>query len=266
VEISGTWVDNNDAMVQLAQLQPGEEYGDWTLPLDIAVGAIGEGETWAEAAEGAYDRRWRESLTALERLRGDSETTYIRFAHEMNGNWYDWSVTEDDAEDFMTAWKRYRALQQRIFPDAQLVFNVNRESVDTGMDWRDLFPGAEYVDVLAVDIYNRNPYVDTAEDWQESLTETDEWGGPKGLSEHLDFARSVGLPFAVPEWSGAADEGDSPAFIEGMNAFFEENGGDGPGQLLYEIQFNIDKDEKNWVLYDPYTKMPESAEVYQQLW
>jgi hypothetical protein len=267
VEISATWADNDEAMVELWQLQPGEEFGDWELPLDVAVGAFsGEDDSWADAAEGAYDDRWEESLTALRELREGRETTYIRFAHEMNGNWYQWSVDEDSAEDFQTAWIRFRELQEEVFPEAELVFCVNRESVDTGMDWREFFPGAEHVDVLAVDYYNRNPYVGSAEDWAESLEETDEWGAPKGLAEHLAFAREVGLPLAVPEWSGDADEGDSPAFIEGMYQFFDAHGGNGPGEVLYEVQFNMDKDDGNWALYDPSTRMPQSALTYQRLW
>jgi hypothetical protein len=268
VEISATWVDNDDAMVKLAQLHPGEEFGDWDLPLDVAIGAFsGDDESWADAADGAYDSRWRTSLTNLRELREDaSGTTYIRFAHEMNGNWYQWSVDEDSAEDFVTAWRRFRALQQQVFPEAQLVFCVNRESVDTGMDWRDFFPGARYVDVLAVDYYNTSPPVSSAAEWADSLDDTDKWGGPRGLDQHLAFAESVGLPLAVPEWSGNADEGDSPAFIEGMHEFFDAHGGTGPGQLLYEIQFNEEQDDDNWALYDPSTRMPRSAKTYQDLW
>jgi hypothetical protein len=267
VEIAGVWADTDLRMTELADLQPDGELADWDLPVDIAIGAIGEGESWSDAAAGRYDARWREALTELRELRGDrSGTTYVRFAHEMNGDWYSWTVTEDTHEDFEDAWRRFRELQQEVFPEAQLVFCVNRESVDTGMDWREFFPGSEYVDVLAVDYYNRSPYVETAQEWQDSLDETDAWGGPKGLRAHLDFAESVGLPLAVPEWSGDAEEGDSPAFVRGMHDFLTEHGGTGPGQVRYEIHFNVDREDSRFSLYDPYTRMPESAEAYQELW
>ncbi|MPQ97960.1 hypothetical protein GB931_08490 [Modestobacter sp. I12A-02628] len=265
VEVSSTWVDNNDAMVRLTQLQPGGELDGYDAPLDVAVGAIGDGETWAGAAAGDYDDRWRESLTNLKGIWGDrTATMYIRFAHEMNGNWYDWKVTEDDAEDFRAAWIRYRALQQEVFPESQLVFSVNRESVDTGIDWRETFPGAEYVDVLGVDYYNNFPYVADADDWASSLDDVDEFGGPKGLDQHLAFAKSVGKPLVVSEWSGNADAGDSPAFIQGMYDFFSKHGGTGPGQLLYEVQYNVGNDDGRWLLYGD-TRMPESAALYREL-
>jgi len=267
VDIAATWVDNDEAMVDLEFLQPGDEYGNWPQALDIAVGAFDDGESWADAADGDYDRRWAESLTNLRELRADKPgTTYIRFAHEMNGNWYPWHVTADEVADFVTAWRRYRALQRKIFPESRLVFCVSRESVGTGIDWREFFPGARYVDVMAVDYYNQSPYVESTEDWTDSLGELDTEGSPKGLQQHLDFARSVGLPLALPEWSGSAREGDSPAFIKGMYEFLQRHGGDGPGQVLYEIQFNVDRDEGNFVLFDPHTRMPKSAETYQRLW
>ena len=269
LEIAGMWSDTNEAMVEHWALQPGAEWADWDGPIDIAIGAIGPGETWADAADGAYDERWRESLTLLQELRTDrTGTTYIRFAHESNGNWYPWAVGASEAEDFRTAWGRVRALQQEIFPEAQMVFNVNRESVDSGVDWRETFPGADLVDVLSVDYYNQYPYVGTDEEFQESLDDVDEYGAPEGLEAHREFAESQGLPFAVPEWSGNADFGDSPAFIEGMYDWFATHGGTGPGEVLYEIVFNVESDqyENRFLLFGDGVRMPDSAEAYRRLW
>jgi hypothetical protein len=137
--------------------------------------------------------------------------------------------------------------------------------VNNEIDWRETFPGAEYVDVVGVDYYNQFPYVETIEEFREAATETDTSGGPKGIQGYLDFAREQGLPLAVPEWSGNAGEGDSPAFIEGMYEIFAREGGSGPGQILYEILFNIEGYDDNFQLY-PETAMPDSAERYRELW
>jgi hypothetical protein len=96
------------------------------------------------------------------------------------------------------------------------------------------------------------------------LDDTDGTGAPKGLQAHLDFARSVGLPLAIPEWSGNADNGDSPAFIAGMHQFLASNAGTGAGQLLYEINFSVDTDGGRWLLFGD-TRMPESAAEYRAL-
>lgn len=267
VDIAGTWSDNNENMTEMWQFQEGFDFAEWDGPMDVAIGAIGPDENWADAAAGAYDDRWRASLTKLRDLWSErSGTLYVRFAHESNGNWYPWAVNRGEEEAFKAAWQRFRGLQQEIYPESQLVFCVNRESVESGLDWRDTFPGAEYVDVMSVDYYNQYPYVATALEWQESLDDYDQFGGPKGLERHREFAESVGLPLAISEWSGNADNGDSPAFIEGMYDFLRAHGGTEAGEVLYEILFNVAGYDEKFMLYGDGVRMPESAETYQRLW
>ncbi|WP_337062345.1 malectin domain-containing carbohydrate-binding protein [Kineococcus sp. G2] len=265
LEVSATWSDNNTAAANFWQLDKGAEFGAWNKDLDIAVGAFDRGESWAGAARGAYDARWRASLTTLKNKWGSRPgTVYIRFAHEMNGNWYPWSVNSGNHQDFITAWKRYRAVQKEVFPASKLVFNVNRESVGNGVDWRKTFPGAQYVDVMGVDYYNQYPYAGDAATFASAIQQVDRYGAPKGLAKHLEFAGSVGLPLSVSEWSGNADNGDSPAFVQGMHDFFEAHGGTGAGKFLYEVQFNVDRDGKRWLLSEG-TRMPRSAAKYREL-
>jgi len=262
--IVGTWSDNNTAMVEAWALQPGQEFGSWRGNVDIAVGAIGDGESWQAASTGAYDARWRTSLAKMKTLWGDKPgTVYIRFAHEMNGNWYDWSVNKGNKDAFVASWKRYRALQQEIFPKSKLVFSVNRESVSSGFNWTESFPGKQYVDVMGVDYYNQYPTANSVEDFRGALGAKDGYGAPKGLQAHADFARSVGLPLSVNEWSGISENADSPGFIQGMHEFFAKNAGSGPGQVLYDVQFNCDMGGGKFMLYKG--KMPKSADMYQKL-
>jgi len=262
--IVGTWSDNNTAMVEAWALQPGQEFGSWRGNVDIAVGAIGGGESWQAASTGAYDARWRTSLAKMKTLWGDKPgTVYIRFAHEMNGNWYDWSVNKGNKDAFVASWKRYRALQQEIFPKSKLVFSVNRESVSSGFNWTESFPGKQYVDVMGVDYYNQYPTANSVEDFRGALGAKDGYGAPKGLQAHSDFARSVGLPLSVNEWSGISDNADSPGFIQGMHEFFAKNAGSGPGQILYDVQFNCDMGGGKFMLYQG--KMPKSADMYRKL-
>ncbi|ATB39330.1 hypothetical protein CYFUS_004774 [Cystobacter fuscus] len=228
------------------------------LALSAACGGPLEETASLDDAPGTLEGTLAGALTSR------TGTVYIRFAHEMNGNWYPWKVTSSDATSFITAWKRYRALQKEIFPAAKLVFNVNRESVSSGIDWRKTFPGAAYVDVMGVDYYNQYPYVATVTDWNNAIQQTDGYGAPKGLARHLEFARSVGLPLSISEWSGNADNGDSPLFIEQMHNFFKVNGGTGAGKVLYEVLFNVDRDNRRWIL-NPNTRMPNSAARYVQL-
>ncbi|WP_369140365.1 hypothetical protein [Modestobacter versicolor] len=267
VPVAGTWVDDNVSQVELWTIQPKAEFGRWTGDLDIAIGAIGEGETWADAARGAYDARWTRSLQEMARLwAGHPGTLYVRFAHEFNGDWYPWQVTAATAADFRASWVRFRALQQRWFPSSQLVFCPNSDTQGAnGLDWRTAFPGAGHVDVVAVDYYNMWPWVGTAAEFQKAALAYDRWGAPRGIQRHLEFARSVGLPFAVSEWGNNADFGDSPAFMEQMHAFFAANAGTGPGQLRYEVLFNEVWPGSNPYALTPTATAPLAAAAYRQL-
>ncbi|SEP21331.1 glycosyl hydrolase [Trujillonella endophytica] len=265
LEIGGQWVDTNQDMVHLWGLK--EEWNHWDGPIDVAIGAIGPGETWQQAATGAYDGRWRQSLTNLREVRGSrSGALFIRFAHESNGNWYPWSVDAGEVDAFRAAWQRFRALQQEIYPESQLVFNVNRESVGSGVDWRRTFPGARYVDVMSVDYYNQWPAVTSAGQWAGTLDDVDQYGAPKGLEQHRLFAESVGLPLAISEWSGNADQGGSAAFMEAMYGYLGEHAGNGPGEILYEILFNVAGYDGTFAVFGNGVRMPETAEAYRRFW
>ncbi len=265
VTMSGTWADSNDGQVELWTLQPGAEFGDWDGALDVAIGAIGPGETWAQAAAGAYDARWAASLQEMASLRADrTGTTYIRFAHEMNGNWYPWSVPQEATADFIAAWQRYRALQVQYFPGARLVFEVNSQT-PYDWDWRTLFPGSQYVDVVSVSYFNSFPGTADVDGFWERATRRNEGGAPEGIQGFLDFAHSVGLPLAVSEWGPHGDFGDAPVYMEQMYQFFRANAGTGPGQVLYEVLFNVDVDHNPFAVH-PATNVPLAAEAYQRLW
>jgi hypothetical protein len=265
VQMVAVWEDDNTAMTELTQLRPGGAYEGWKGPMDIAIGGIGPGESWERAAAGAYDARWRRSLTRLSELRGSlPAATFIRFAHEANGNWYPWSVNAGNYQAFIESWRRFRALQREIFPQARLVLAMNRQSFGTGVDWRAMFPGAKYVDLMAVDYYNRSPCIVTQQEWDAQVTATDGYGAPLGLEAHRQFAQSVGLPLAVPEWANDGAQCDSPVYVQNMHDFFRTNAGGGPGRIPYESYFNVIWDGDIWRVFGN-DRMPLAADRYREL-
>jgi hypothetical protein len=267
VAIAGTWADNNWGQVNLPQLRPGGEYDDWTGDLEIAVGAIGPGETWAAAAQGAYDGRWRQSLQEIGRLWGDRPgAVHLRFAHEFNGDWFPWSVTAASRDDFITAWRRYHALQQRYLPDAALVFAPNTQTaVGNDLDWRTAFPGVEHVDVLALSYFNAYPGAQTAEEFEALSLAYDRHGAPQGIRRFQEFAADVGLPLAVSEWGIHVDFGDSAVYMQQMDQFFRAHAGTGPGTIRYEILYNVVNPGNRFALM-PETNAPAAAKAYSRLW
>ncbi len=286
LDIGGAWADQGGDQRGIYMLREGGHYEHWNAPIDVATGALlpqntqtGQvDETWAMAKNpGAVQDRWREGLTYVNAWASanSNRMAYVRFAHEMNGDWYHWQVNRSNYLDFIDAWRDYYAIMKQVCPTkCKLVFNVNRESVFSAdpMNWKDMFPGKNYVDVLSVDYYDQNPAATDAATFWDNVLEQDSYGAPKGIESHRQFAESQGLPFAVPEWSGIAGSGDNPDYVEGMYNYFRTHAGTGPGKLLYEIQFNYQQaDWNDWLFYAQpnsgfSTNMPRAAARYCQMY
>ncbi len=89
---------------------------------------------------------------------GDDRRVYIRFAHEMNGNWYPWSIglNGNTGAHYQEAWRRTRAiflakgLDQRSVQWVWAVNNVDSPNARA----EDAYPGDAQVDWVAIDGYN----------------------------------------------------------------------------------------------------------------
>ena len=118
--------------------------------------------------------------------------------------------------------------------------------------------------MIAVDYYNQWPFVSTREEFETSLSTFDQWGGPRGLERHREFAESQGLPFAVAEWSSNAAMGDSPVFMQGFFDWLDGHAGTGPGEVLYEILFNVGGYDEFAIF--PVANQPLTSDTYRTLW
>lgn len=267
-----TWSDDSyDNASNAYQFWSGFDYENWNQSADWACGGIwsSDGDTWALGASGGMDTKWTAVLTNIKnywtsKSRG---TLYIRFAHEMNGNWFDWSVGDTQITDFKAAWARFYNLKQSIFPAARLVFGTNGDTVGHAYDWRDIWPGDQYVDVYATDWYGGHYKLAIT-----NGTAYDGNGGPIGLPEHRQFAHSHGKPIGISEWAcdSLYGTGDDPAYIQYMHDFFSAYGGTGAGNLLYEAYFNLDAGySNNFQIFYPSgtgtTHNPNAAARYIQL-
>lgn len=83
---------------------------------------------------------------------------FLRFAHEMNGNWYDWSgaLTGGNPAKYVAAWKYVWDKFQAVgATNAIWVWCPNADSVPAE-SWNALenyYPGDTYVDWVAIDFY-----------------------------------------------------------------------------------------------------------------
>jgi hypothetical protein len=272
VEIAGTWDDLSfEQQSQLPTLAPGGEWANWPGALDVAVGGIykqEKGDTWAAAAHGDYEPRWRELLTRLEAQRRGKGPTYIRFAQEFNGDWWPdlWMVTPAEVNDFKAAWQRFHRLKQELFADAKLVWCPADRTSSGIADARSAFPGAAYVDLIGIDTYNQWPFAASDADVEAKWTATEN-GAPAGPEPWRQFAEAQGLPFALCEWGSAGRDqggggGDSPAYVQHLHDWVAAHAGSGAGQVVYEILYEVGQ---VFELY-PQSVQPLAAQAYKNEW
>ena len=101
----------------------------------------------------------------------DDRRVYIRLGHEMNGNWYHWSVAFNKyitTNDYKSMWVRTRQVFDSILNSTtvnnvtstvdqstriQFVWNPNNFDAG-GIKAEEYYPGDEYVDYFGMDVYN----------------------------------------------------------------------------------------------------------------
>jgi hypothetical protein len=88
----------------------------------------------------------------------------LRFAHEMNGNWYPWSVgvNGNSASDYINAWRHV----VRVFRNAG-ANNVKHVWAPNVGSFDNAWPGDEYVDYLGLDGYNWGQKYNTWETFEQ---------------------------------------------------------------------------------------------------
>jgi beta-mannanase len=97
-----------------------------------------------------YLRRWAEGLRAFGR------PVMLRFAHEMNGNWYPWSegVNGNGPGDYVAAWRHVHDLVAAAGTgQVSWVWSPN-VAYDGSAPLAALYPGDRYVDWVGLDGYN----------------------------------------------------------------------------------------------------------------
>ena len=251
--IRGTWSDTEDAVQRsLSSLQALQ---GWDGAVDIAVGGtvLGSGESYAQAAAGAFDDRWRSAAAALAAARGGaSGPTFVRPWHEFNGDWYpEWQVNAATVSDYQAAFARYAAILRAAMPHVVIVWSPND---GTHQDYPvvDMYPGDDVVDVIGVDSYDW-----TRPDWDATQVAAYLHRGsaadPSGLESWRQFALEHGKPLALPEWGLCPRDEcgrDHPAYITAMHTWLTDHAntttwplgghipGEAAGTVLYSVYFN----------------------------
>jgi len=139
---------------------------------------------------------------------------FLRWGHEMNGNWYPWDGANNGASQAATATfiAAYRHIHDLFVAagatNALWVFcpNVNSVPNDSWNQWQNYYPGDPYVDWMGFDGYNWGT-VQTTSSWQTFPTIA-------GMIYASIAAK--GKPIMIPETASAEQGGDKSAWIGGI--------------------------------------------------
>jgi hypothetical protein len=162
-------------------------------------------------AAGAFDDDFQRWGRALGQWR---KPLLLRFAHEMNGWWYPWSVgvNGNTADDYRRSWQRMWQVIKRSAPNVEFVWSPNTMSGGLA-DFRPMYPGASMVDRLGLDGYN----------WGDG--EGRRWQSPEDI-----FLDSVGRlnalpgdrPILITEVASAEDPNDPRRKADWISDFFHQ--------------------------------------------
>jgi len=148
-------------------------------------------------------------------------THVIRVDWECNGDWYPWSIKYGGAGALKLALKNF-VVNVRAGGATNVKFDLcfNNGPSQSGADFA-AFPGAEYIDVVAVDSYDWFNSVSTDPGWATKIARV------PGLQTVRDFAVAQGIQFALDEGGNIAvgqgdGLGDNPFYWEKMFEFFTD--------------------------------------------
>jgi len=166
---------------------------DYTRGVDQPTFAL---RVIASGTHDAYIRQWARDAKAW------GKPFYLRFGHEMNGNWYSWGqgVNGNSPEHYIAAWRR--------------IVNIFRAEGTTNVRWvwcpmagrpfTTLYPGDSYVDWVGLDGYNWG----TSQSWSSWKSMLMVFG-----SSYTTLASMTTKPILIGETASATVGGDKAAWI-----------------------------------------------------
>jgi hypothetical protein len=132
-----------------------------------------------------------------------------------------------------------------------------------------MWPGSDVVDVVASNFYDRCPTSTTDAEWEARLDARDQWGNPAGPRAWLQWAKSKGKRWAMPEWGIGGSRNacrlhgfDNPFFIRKVFEFLQANAAD----VVFESYFNNEEDTTGTHTIHPMDANPNAAAAYRDLW
>lgn len=196
-------LDAREARARGKTLQVTWEPWHFSNPNAVKLRDIGEGKY------DAYIDSWANSARSF------GGELWLRFGHEMNGNWYPWAIAAQngDAAPFL---KVYRHIHDRFrragASNVRWVWCFNAESVPQTAwnDPRRAYPGDDYADAIGIDGYNFGDT--TAHSKWQSFEQI--FAAPYALAGQIAPRK----PLFISETGCSSTGGDKARWLQDMDA------------------------------------------------
>ncbi|WP_024464564.1 glycoside hydrolase family 26 protein [Bifidobacterium subtile] len=212
----------------------------WDPNAGAAENSIGDARTeqpefaLARIAAGGHDAdltRWATGLRDL------GSTVMLRFAHEMNGDWYPWAVgvNGNTSDDYVAAWRHVHDLFRSVgASNVRFLWSPNVPVAGQTSDLAAAYPGADMVDILGLDGYN----------W--GTGDGHEWTEPDVLfDEGLNQLRALDgrQPILISETASAEGSGPGQSKAQWIAKLMSH--GSSQKRVTGFIWFDVNK-ERDW--------------------
>lgn len=140
------------------------------------------------------------------KLKAVGNPVFLRFAHEMNGDWYPWSGQKIGGDKYQRIFRHVREIFDQVGAgNTHWIFSVNAENIPKTNTYESCYPGNRFVDDIGLDGYNWG----TVQPWSRWRSFRDIFSGI-----YHDVRKRYSKPVMITEFSSTSRGGDKARWVE----------------------------------------------------
>lgn len=188
-----------------------------------------EGINFDKLLAGDYDTYIAEFASKIREI---NKPVFIRFAHEMNGDWYPWSGIKTGEDRFKAAYKYIKdTFDSEGADNVKWVFSLNWQNIPAENDYKLYYPGDDYADYIGIDGYNWG----NTQSWSKWMSFEDIFS-----QRYTEIKTRFKKPIIISEFSSTGSGGNKAEWIADAFGNIKKM-----KSIKAAVLFNIDK-ETDW--------------------